>query len=169
MQKITLRHEMACDEETFWYRCIFDREYNERLYLTELRFPRYEVGRLEDDGEHIHKVVTVAPLLPPLPGPVKKVIGDSLAYTESGVFTKATCRYIFTVAPLAVGDKATTSGEMIVQKLADKRILRVANISIDVKVFLVGRLIEDQILTSLRTSYDRATEFTNRFVKEKGY
>jgi hypothetical protein len=38
-----------------------------------------------------------------------------------------------------------------------------------VKVFLVGRLIEDQILTSLRTSYDRATEFTNRFVKEKGY
>lgn len=169
MQHITLRHEMACDEDTFWYKCVFDKEYNERLYFQELRFPRYDLEKFEDDGEHIRRVVTVAPRLPPLPGPVKRVIGDSLAYTEAGVFTRATRRYTFTVTPARVGDKATTSGDLWVEKLGDKKIARIAKIGIEVRVLLVGGLIEDQILNSLRSSYDRAASFTNQFVREKGY
>jgi len=38
-----------------------------------------------------------------------------------------------------------------------------------VKVFMVGSLIEDQILNSLRASYDHAAKFTNEYVKAKGY
>jgi hypothetical protein len=168
MQEITIRHEMDCDEDTYWHKCVFDTEYNERLYLKELRFPQYELEKLEDDGETIRRLVKASPQIPPLPGPVKKVIGDGLAYTESGTFTRAKKHYVFTATPNALAEKAKTSGDMWVETLGPKKIARVAKISVDVKVFMVGSLIEDQILSSLKGSYDRAASFTNEWVKEKG-
>jgi hypothetical protein len=169
MQDITIRHEMACDEETYWYKCVFDAEYNDRLYLTELKFPEYVLEKYEEDADFIRRVVKASPKIPPLPGPVKKVIGDGLAYLETGTFDRAKKHYVFTATPNALGDRAKTSGDMFVEKLGDKRIARVARIRVEVKVFAVGGLIEDQILNSLRSSYDRAATFTNEFVREKGY
>jgi len=169
MQEVTIRHEMACDEDTYWYKCVFDKDYNEQLYLKLLGFPQYELEKYEDDGETIRRVVKASPKIPPLPGPVKKVIGEGLAYTESGSFPRSTRQYTFTAVPNALGDKATTAGKMWVEKVGDKRIARIAKISVEVKVFMVGGLIEDQILNSLRTSYERAVDFTNQWVKDKGY
>ncbi len=168
MQDITIRHEMDCDEDTYWFKCVFDREYNDTLYLKELHFPQYELEKYEDDGETIRRTVKASPKIPPLPGPVKKVIGEGLAYTESGSFTRAKKRYVFTATPNALAEKATTKGEMFVEVLGPKKIARVARISVDVKVFMVGGLIEDQILGSMRTSYERAASFTNEWVRAKG-
>jgi len=58
---------------------------------------------------------------------------------------------------------------MHVDTLGPKRIARVAKVSVDVKVFMVGGLVEDQILNNLKQSYDRAASFTNEWVREKGY
>ncbi len=169
MQEIVIRHEMACDEDTYWYKCVFDAEYNTKLYLEELRFPQYELESQTEDDATIKRRVKVAPKIPPLPGPLKKVIGDGLAYVESGTFDRVKKRYTFTAIPNALGDKAATKGEMYVETLGDKKIARVARISVDVKVFMVGSLVEDQILNSLRSSYEAAASFTNRYVKAKGY
>jgi Protein of unknown function (DUF2505) len=168
MQDFVLRHEMNCDEETYWWKCVFDKDYNELLY-KELRFPRYELLHYEDDGKVVRRKALVQPLLPPLPGPVKKVIGDGLAYTEEGTFDRAVGRYIFTATPNALGEKATTEGNMFVEKLGDKRIARVAKMHVEVRVFMVGGLIEDQIMNSMRASYEKAAAFTNAYVKDKGY
>jgi hypothetical protein len=168
MQEITIRHEMSCDEDTYWYKCVFNAEYNDRLYLTELKFHEYVTEKLVEDAATIQRVVRVTPRIPPLPGPVKKVIGDGLAYTERGTFDRAKRRYDFTATPNSLADRATTEGHMFVEMLGEQRIARVARIRVDVKVFMVGGLIEDQILNSLRSSYDRAASFTNEFVKEKG-
>jgi len=169
MHDVTIRHEMGCDEETYWFKCVFSDEYNEELYLKELKFPQYELARYEETPEHIRRVVKVSPKIPPLPGPVKKVIGEGLAYTETGTFDRAKKRYVFTATPNALGEKATTEGEMWVETLGEKRIARVAHIRVEVRVFMVGGLIEDQILNSLRSSYENAAAFTNRWVKAKGY
>jgi hypothetical protein len=169
MQEFTIRHEMECDEETYWFSCVFDKEYNERLYLKDLRFPHYDLLEFEDDGKVIRRKVFAQPLLPPLPGPVKKVVGDGLAYTEVGSFDRAEMRYRFKAIPNSLPEKARTEGVMSVEKLGDKRIARVAKIQVEVKVFMVGGLIEDQIANSLRSSYERAAAFTNLYVKEKGY
>ena len=168
MQEITIRHEMECDEDTYWYKCVFDAEYNTELYLKELHFPQYVLEKYEDDGTTIRRVVKASPKIPPLPGPVKKVIGEGLAYTEEGSFPRATKRYTFHATPNALGDKAKTSGQMYVETLGPKRIARIAKISVDVKVFMVGGMIEDQILNSLKSSYERAVGFTNDWVKRKG-
>jgi hypothetical protein len=114
-------------------------------------------------------VVRVSPKIPPLPGPVKKVIGDGLAYTETGTFDRKKKRYVFSATPNALGDKATTNGEMWAETLGEKKIARVARVSVDVKVFMVGGLIEDQILGSLRSSYADAAIFTNKWVKDHAY
>jgi hypothetical protein len=169
MQEIVIRHEMNCDEDTYWYKCVFDAAYNDQLYLHELKFPQYHLDKFEETETSIHRVVRVAPKIPPLPGPVKKVIGDGLAYTETGTFDRKKKRYVFTATPNSMGEKAKTSGEMWVETLGEKKIARVARVSVDVKVFMVGGLIEDQILGSLRSSYERAASFTNEWVKTKGY
>jgi hypothetical protein len=169
MQEVTIRHEMACDEDTYWFKCVFEPEYNTKLYLEELKFPEYALEKFEETDAYIKRSVRVAPKIPPLPGPVKKVIGEGLAYTEIGTFDKKTKRYTFTATPHSVGDKAATKGEMWVETLGEKRIARVARVSVDVKVFMVGGLIEDQILNNLKASYEAAAAFTNRWVKLKGY
>ena len=169
MQEIVIRHEMSCDEDTYWYKCVFDDEYNDKLYLQELKFPEYALEKFEKTDTSITRRVRVAPKIPPLPGPLKKVIGDGLAYTEVGTFDRAKKRYAFTATPNALGDKATTSGEMWAETLGEKRIARVARINVHVKVFAIGGLIEDQILNSLRSSYEAAAVFTNAWIKEKGY
>ena len=64
MQEVTIRHEMECDEDTYWYKCVFDKDYNEQLYLKLLGFPQYELEKYEDDGETIRRdgvEVTLAP------------------------------------------------------------------------------------------------------------
>src|ERR1700722_12108950 len=121
MQEIVIRHEMSCDEDTNWYKCVFDAEYNTKLYLEELKFPQYELESQEQDDAFIRRRVKVAPKIPPLPGPLKKVIGDGLAYTEVGTFDRAKKRYAFTATPNALGDKATTKGEMHVETLGEKK------------------------------------------------
>ena len=169
MHDFILRHEIECDEETYWFKCVFNDEYNERLYLKELRFPKYDQVKYEDDGKIIHRIVRGEPLLPPLPGPVKKVIGEGPAYSEDGSFDRATRHYVFKATPNSLGDKAKTQGDMSVEVLGDKRIARVAKLHVEVKVFMVGGLIEDQIINSLKTSYEKAAAFTNVFIREKGY
>ena len=57
------------------------------------------------------------------------------------------------------------------EKLGDangKRIVRITKINVEVKVFMVGGLVEDRIIADLRSSYDKGTVFTNQYIKENG-
>jgi hypothetical protein len=67
-----------------------------------------------------------------------------------------------------MAEKTKVSGEMWVEKLGDKKIVRLTRMSVEVKVFMVGGLVEDRILGDLRSSYDKGTTFTNEFIKENG-
>src|SRR5579859_6537144 len=103
MADLTLRHEMNCDEDTYWEKCVFDAEYNRELYLDSLKFPGWKLLEQKDDGKTITRRVHVDPPVGNLPGPVKKVIGDSLSYLEEGTFDRASKRYTFKVTPSTLG------------------------------------------------------------------
>jgi hypothetical protein len=169
MPDITIRHELDCDEETYFEKCFFDADYNRRLFLEELKFPGLKVIAQKDEGGVVRRTLEVDPPVTGLPGPVKKVVGDSFTYTEDGTYDRATKRYTFTITTKALGEKARTSGEVWCEKLGDKKVARVAKVQVQVKVFMVGSLIEDRIMTDMKASYAKAAEFTNRFVREKGY
>jgi hypothetical protein len=103
-----------------------------------------------------------------MPAPVKKVLGDRLSYVEEGTFDRKTKRYSFKIFPSTLADKTKVTGEMWLEKLGEKKVARLTKISVEVKVFMVGGLVEDRIMSDLRTSYEKGTSFTNEFIKKNG-
>jgi hypothetical protein len=170
MQEIELRHEMDCDPDTYWEKCILSDDYNRRLFLEGLKFPSYKLLEQKDDGNTVLRRAQVEPALVGLPGPLKKAIGDSMSYVEEATFDRTTKRYRFTTTPMgSLKGKASTSGEMFCEKLGDKKCLRISKLRVEVKVFMVGGLLEDRIVSDLKSSYAKAAEFTSAYVKEKGF
>jgi hypothetical protein len=166
MPEVTLRHEIDTDEDTFWSKIVFDEAFNKKLYEGALRFPGWKLLDSKEDDAKIVRRVQVDPPVGDLPGPVKKVIGDRLAYTEEGTFDKKTKRYAFKVTPSTLAEKTKVSGELWVEKIGDKKIRRMCRISVEVKVFVVGGMVEDRIMADLRSSYDNSTTYTNQFIRE---
>ena len=168
MADFSIRHEFECDEKTFWEKCTFDEEFNRRLFLEHLKFPGWKCAQ-EDDGKKIHRKVHVDPPIGNVPGPVKKAMGDKLSYIEEGTYDRSTQKYVFTAIPSTMADKTKTTGELYTEKLGDKRIARIAKLKVEVKVFMIGGMIEEVILRDMKDSYNAAAKFTETFLKEKGY
>jgi len=168
MPEVTLRHEIDTDEDTFWAKIVFNEEFNKKLYEGALKFPGWKLLDNKEDDLKIVRRVQVDPPVGDLPGPVKKVIGDRLAYTEEGTFDKKAKRYSFKVTPSTMAEKTKVSGELWAEKIGDKKIRRMCRISVEVKVFMVGGMVEDRIMADLRSSYDNSTTYTNQYIKENG-
>lgn len=168
MPDITLRHEFNTDEDTYWSKCVFDEAFCREMYLEALKFPGWKVLESKDDENKLTRRVQVDPPVASLPGPVKKVIGDRLSYTEEGTFDKKAKRYKFRVIPSTLADKTTVTGELWCEKLGDKKVARVCKIHVEVKVFMVGGMVEDRILADLRDSYEKGTNFTNDYIAKHG-
>jgi len=168
MPEITLRHEIDTDEDTFWAKCVFDADFNKKLYIETLKFPQWKLLDSKDDDAKLTRKVQVDPPTGSMPGPVKKVIGDRLSYVEEGTFDKKSKRYTFKVTPSTLAEKTKVAGEMWVEKVGEKKITRCCKISVEVKVFMVGGMVEDRILADLRDSYDKGTAFTNQYIKDNG-
>ncbi len=170
MPEITLRHEIDTDEDTYWEKFVFDPDFNRKLYVEALQFPVWKLLDSKEDESKITRRVQVDPPTSNMPGALKKLIGDRLSYVEEGTFDKKTRRYTFKVLPSTLADKTKVQGEMWVEKLPDagsqKRIARVTKVSVEVKVFMVGGMVEERILSDLRSSYDKGTSFTNKTIKE---
>lgn len=165
MPEVTLRHEIDTDEDTFWTKIVFDESFNKKLYEGALAFPGWKLLDSKEDDAKIIRRVQVDPPVSDLPGPLKKVIGDRLAYIEDGTFDKRAKRYHFKVTPSTTADKTKVNGELWVEKISDKKIRRLCKISVEVKIFMVGGMVEERILSDLRAFYDNSTAFTNEYLK----
>jgi hypothetical protein len=168
MPDVNLRHEIDCDEDTFWDKCFFNEDYLTHLFMDELKMKGFKILEQHDDGKVLTRKVQVDPPVVGVPAPVKKAIGDTFTYVEDGTFDRAAKRFKFKVLPSAFGDKAKIFGEVWCEKLGDKKIARHAKMSVSVKVFMIGGFVEDKIVTDLKQSYALAAAFTSKWVKEKG-
>ena len=167
MPEVMLRHEIDTDVDTFW-KIVFDGEFNKNLYEGVLKFPAWKLLDVKEDDAKLVRQVQVDPPVGDLPGPLKKLVGERLAYTEDGTFDKTSKRYTFKVTPSTMADKTKINGELWAEKVSDKKILRMCRISVEVKVFMVGSMVEERILSDLRASYDNSTSYTNQYIKENG-
>ena len=168
MPEVTLRHEIDTDEDTYWAKCVFDAAFNQKLYIDALKFPQWKLLDSKEDDAKIWRKVQVDPPTGDMPAAVKKVIGDRLSYVEEGTWDRKTKRYSFKVTPSTMAEKTKVAGEMWTEKLGEKKIVRITKINVEVKVFMVGGLVEDRIISDLRSSYDKGTVFTNRYIAENG-
>jgi hypothetical protein len=168
MAEITVRHEIDTDEATFWSKVFFDEAFNKKLFEGVLKFPGWSVVEFKDDASKTFRRVKVDTPTADLPGPLKKALGEKFSYTEDGTFDKATKKYSFKVTPSAMPDKIKLSGEIYLEPIGDKKVRRVCKVTAEAKVFVIGGMIEDRILSETKTAYDNGAAYTNRFIKEQG-
>ncbi len=162
MPKFTITHEFNGDEDTFW-KVFFDKSFNERLYREHLQFSQYDVlDDHETDRERVRKVKGTPKMN--LPGPVAKLFGNGFSYVEEGKLDKATRRWAWKMIPSALAGKLTNEGTMRIEKLGDTRIRRVAEITIEAKVFGVGGLIESSAEKQLREGWDASAPFFQKAI-----
>ena len=165
---VRIVHTYNVSEDTFWDKLFFDDEYNRRLYLEALKFYDWKLVKHEDKGEQVHRSIDVAPRLGDLPGPMKKVLGENIRYTEAGVLDKATRRYKISIIPSALAGKLLVSGELYTEAIDDKQCRRVFEATVEVKVFGLGGMMEKRFVADLEKSYAVGAKFTNQYAAEKG-
>ena len=164
--QFTSRDEFDCDEATFWHKCTFSEEFSKRLYMDVLKFPGWKLLEQKEEGGILTRRVHIDPPLVGLPGPVVKVVGDRFSYVEEGRFDEKAKRYTFTVKPSTAADKAKTTGELWTEKLGENRCVRYAKVDVEVKMFVVGGLLEEKILSDLKKSYQETARFIGQYLKE---
>ena len=166
--KFTLRHPYHVGPETFWRDVFFDHAFNEALYREALQFEAFKV--LEEttppDGRRTRRMA-VTPKLD-APGPIKKVLGDSVSYIEEGRLDLARPSWIVKVLPSTLADKTRVTSEMWLERTGTGQSDRVAEFDIEVKMFAIGGLFEKFLEKTMRDSYQKATDFTNKWLREKG-
>lgn len=165
--KYRISHIINTDPDTFWKRIFFDDAYNDALYRQHLGF-KYQVLESQErpDGTLYRRVETCPNV--EIPAAVRKVVGDVISYVEQGTFDPKTGRYVVEVIPSAVPDKIKTHAEAWVEDRGNKRCERIIDLTNEVKIFGVGKLVEKHIEQQTRKSYDEAANFTNRWIAEQG-
>jgi len=166
--QVRIVHTYNVSEDTFWDKLFFDDEYNRRLYLEALKFHDWKVEKHEDKPTEVLRSINVAPQLGDLPGPMKKVLGDNIRYTEAGVYDKAKRRYRITIVPNRLADKVKVTGDLYTEPEGEGKCRRVFEATVEVKVPLLGGAMEKRFVSDLEKSYGVGAKFTNRYAEEKG-
>lgn len=165
--KFTVRNVFNCSVETYWRSIFFSPEYNERLYREALGFKGFELVELTGEpGSDRHRVLKTEPAAD-APAVVKKLIGDSLTYVETGDWDAKTRLWTYEIATNKLADKLRIGGHLYAEPKGEDRCERIAEIEIEVKIFGVGGAVEKFIEKTTRDSYVKATAFTNAFIAEK--
>lgn len=167
MGKFTITHEIPCNEETFW-KTFFGKEFNETLFLKELGFPDYKILEARDDDKEIFRKVSGKPKMN-LPGPIAKLLGEGFRYTEDGRFNKATKTWSWKMTPSTLADKLRNEGVMHIEKIGEDRIRRIADITVEAKIFGIGGLMESATEKELRSGWDKSAEFMRKWVSDPAH
>ncbi|MEO8185308.1 MAG: DUF2505 family protein, partial [Deltaproteobacteria bacterium] len=77
-------------------------------------------------------------------------------------------RYRLEVTPRSLASKLSISGELFTTPLTERSCRRTYVARVEARVFGVGGMIEDRLLTDIERSYAKAAVFTNRWITEHG-
>ena len=162
-----MEHTFDCSEKAFWD-TFLDEAYNKAMFMESMKFPRWEVTRFDLTDEELYRVVEVEPYIGQLPGPIIKVLGNKIRYREEGRLDRVTNSYKLSVVPGKFADKIAVTAEQRTEPLAEGRCKRIFTAEVSVKIFAVGGMIEKQLVSDLRKSYDEGARFTQQYMNDLG-
>ena len=165
MGKFTVTHEINCNAETFW-KTFFDKTFNEKLYLEGLGFPEFKVLDQKEDDQKITRRVMGRPKVD-MPGPIAKALGPNFGYTEEGTFDKKSQIWTWKMIPSTMADKLKNEGVVRLQAVGDNKVRRVADITIEAKVFAIGGLMESSAEKQLRDGWDKSAVYMNKWLSSQ--
>lgn len=162
MTTLSLQHEIACDEATFW-RVFVARDYNEHLYRHTLGFPAFEIREEHDSDTEYTRTTYGVPKMS-MPGPVQKLLGSSFSYTEHGLLDRTRGLWTFKIIPSTLADKMRHEGTVRLEKLGEDKVRRLVDIVIEAKVFGVGGLLESTAEKSMRDGWEKSAVLMNEWL-----
>gem|GEM_PF-40330 len=165
--KATYKHTFNTDVDTYWSKIFFSTDYNERLFRDVLKF-QYELVELTGEpGGPRRRRVRIEPKTE-APAVVKKLIGDSIGYLEEGSFDPAARKWTYKITTSKLTEKISINGTFWAEPRGDKKIERICEVELKVDIFGVGGAIEKFIAETTGQSYEKAWQFTNQYIAEKG-
>jgi Protein of unknown function (DUF2505) len=165
MTKFTLNHEIRCDADTFW-KVFFDKEFNERLFREALGFPEFNITEQKETETQIIRSVAGKPKMN-MPGPIMKLLGDNFRYREDGTFDKATRVWRWKMVPSVLTEKIRQEGILRVEPAGEGKVRRIADVTMEAKIFGIGGLMESASEKQFREGFDKSAEFMNQWVTKK--
>ncbi len=159
---------LDCSQETYWDKVFLDDEYNRRLFFDELHFVEWKELDRKADDEVVKRVVKATPYVGELPGALKAVLGDGVGYEERGTLQRKAHRYEADAIPNRMADKVSVKVTMSTTATPDGRCRLVVEGSVSARVFAIGGLLEQRMVSDLRRSYEKGAALANKFVAEKG-
>jgi len=163
--KVTVSHTFNCTPETFWKKIFFDRTYNEALFRQEMKFPEYDVVEQKETPDRVERKVRVTP---PQKAPeiVRKLIRGTMSYDEVGTYTAQDGTYRFRTLTSLMTEKIKIGGTIRAEPAGEGKMVRRADMEVEVNVMLVGGSIEKFLAAEIQSNYDVAATFTNRWIAE---
>lgn len=158
MKQFSIVHEFPCNEARFW-QIFFDPAYLADLYREGLKVADLAVLERTETDTEIRRKISGRPQLK-LPAAVQKIVGDRLGFTEEGRFDKQAQRWRFSFVTTAFGDKVRSEGTIRLEPAGPGKVRRVADCTIDAKIFGMGGLIESNMETQMRETMASAAAFT---------
>ena len=160
-----MTHEINCDVDTFW-KVFFDKTFNEKQYREALGFPEFSVLEQNETYTQITRKASGMPKMN-VPGPVQKLLGANFRYTEDGTFDKASRTWRWRMTPSVLADKMRQEGTMRVEPAGEGKVRRVAEMTVEAKIFGLGGLLESTAEKQLREGWDTSASFMNQYLKQR--
>jgi hypothetical protein len=160
----TIKHRFSVGKTAFWEKVYFNPDYTKGLFLEGMNCESFEV--LSESGSldtKLERQIKSTPRVD-MPKALKKVLGDAISYTESGTYDSSTGRYRFEVVTSALPGKIKISGIYWVEELGENEVERVCELSFEVKVFGVGKMIEQFIAKQYVDNQEKAANFTKAWI-----
>jgi hypothetical protein len=164
MMDTTVRHTFHVSYETYWDELFFNEAYQTSLHMKGLNCALAEVELLEkrDDGRLFQRV-RIEPRVP-MPGPVKKLLGDRVVYVEDGVYDPQDGRYRFTIIPSVFAKMSTIQGVLWVTRTGEQQVERTCVLTVSVNVRGAGKILERFISRSYEKNIATAAQFTTDYI-----
>lgn len=165
MHTFVVEHVIQCDEDTFW-KLFFSRPLNARMYGEVFKFPVFEILDEREDERSIARRATGQPRVSALPEPVGKLLGSNFQYVEDSVFDKASRTWRWTMRPNLLHDRLCNKGVLRLEPDGPARVVRRVEVTVEAKIFGVGRLLEGVAEKELRAGWDQSAAFLNAWLSE---
>lgn len=165
MNRFEVTHVIHCDEATFW-RLFFSRAFNARMYSEVFQFPEFEILEAHEDERSIVRKATGQPRINALPEPVQKMLGANFRYVEESVFDKAKETWRWSMKPNLLHDRLKNEGVLWLEPDGPARVVRRVEVTVEAKMFGVGKLLEGVAAKELRAGWDRSAAFLNAWLAE---
>lgn len=164
MKQLKLVHEINCSPEVFW-KLQLDPTFNEALLKAAMNVENYKVLKFEETDAEVRRTTSGQPKID-MPAAIKKLMGNGFGYTEEGKFDKSSKTWTWKITISTFGDKARNEGVMRVEPIGENKIRRIADATLECKIFGVGGMVESNMEKALIDGWAAGASFINKWIAE---